>query len=69
MSGSGTQVLTGSLLGPGSLNVSSGELILSAADSYSGRDERQRRHARGNVIECIARRQQLDRRRRRNVRL
>jgi len=36
MSGSGTQVLAGSLLGPGSLSVNSGTLILSGSDSYTG---------------------------------
>ena len=36
MSGSGTQVLAGSLLGPGSLTVNAGELILSGSDSYTG---------------------------------
>jgi len=36
MGGSGTQVLTGALLGPGSLKVDSGTLILSGTDSYTG---------------------------------
>ncbi|MGA2253351.1 MAG: autotransporter-associated beta strand repeat-containing protein [Thermoguttaceae bacterium] len=36
MSGSGTQVLTGLMTGPGSLAVDSGELILSGSDSYTG---------------------------------
>ena len=36
ISGSGTQVLAGSLLGPGSLTVNSGTLILSGSDSYTG---------------------------------
>jgi autotransporter-associated beta strand protein len=36
MSGSGTQVLAGSLLGPGSLAVNSGTMILSGSNTYSG---------------------------------
>ena len=36
MSGSGTQVLAGSLLGPGSLTVNAGTLILSGTDTYTG---------------------------------
>ena len=36
MSGSGTQVLAGSLLGPGSLSVNSGTLILSGTNTYTG---------------------------------
>ena len=36
MSGSGTQILAGSMTGPGSLTVNSGELILSGTNSYSG---------------------------------
>ena len=36
MSGSGRQVLTGSLLGQGSVLVDSGTLILSGSDSYTG---------------------------------
>ena len=36
MSGSGTQVLAGSFVGPGSLNVNSGTLILSGSNSYTG---------------------------------
>jgi len=36
MSGSGTQVLAGSLLGPGSLAVNAGNLVLSGNDSYTG---------------------------------
>ena len=36
MSGSGTQVLAGSLLGPGSLDVNAGVLILSGSDGYTG---------------------------------
>ena len=36
MSGSGTQVLTGALNGPGRLTINSGTLVLSGTDSYSG---------------------------------
>src|SRR5208283_1706971 len=36
MSGSGTQVLAGSLLGPGSVTVNAGTLILSGSDNYTG---------------------------------
>jgi autotransporter-associated beta strand protein len=36
MSGAGTQVLAGSLLGPGNLAVNSGTLILSGTDGYTG---------------------------------
>ena len=36
MSGSGTQVLAGELLGPGGVTVNAGTLILSGSDSYTG---------------------------------
>ena len=36
MSGTGTQVLAGSMTGPGSLTVNSGELILSGTNTYTG---------------------------------
>ena len=69
MSGSGTQVLAGSLLGPGSLTVNAGTTDPQRQRHLHRRHDRQRRHAGRDFQRRPARRDELDRRRGRHLRL